>query len=105
MKYFSPFRLDTVNQCLWHRRNSAADERILLSPKAYGVLLHLIQHAGRLVTQDELLDAVWPDTHIQPKGLKTQILLITSGWAIVMAAVAGRDVARTILTPEAPVRH
>jgi DNA-binding winged helix-turn-helix (wHTH) protein len=76
MTQFHPFRLDTVNQCLWRRRDSGDDERILLPPKAYGVLRCLIEHAGRLVTQDELLDAVWPDTHIQPEGLKSQILHI-----------------------------
>jgi predicted ATPase/DNA-binding winged helix-turn-helix (wHTH) protein len=76
MPQFHPFRLDTVNQCLWRRRDSGDEERILLPPKAYGVLRHLIERAGRLVTQDELLDAVWPDTHIQPEGLKSQILHI-----------------------------
>lgn len=28
MKAFAPFRLDTVNQCLWRRWNSGADERL-----------------------------------------------------------------------------
>src|ERR1700732_1639970 len=74
MTQFHPFRLDTANQCLWRQRDSGDDERILLSPKAYGVLLYLIKRAGHLVTQDELLDAVWPNTHIQPEGLKSQIL-------------------------------
>jgi predicted ATPase/DNA-binding winged helix-turn-helix (wHTH) protein len=73
---FHPFRLDTVNQCLWRRRDSGDEERVMLPPKAYGVLRHLLERAGRLVTQDELLDAVWPDTHIQPEGLKSQILHI-----------------------------
>jgi DNA-binding winged helix-turn-helix (wHTH) protein len=76
MPHFHPFRLDTVNQCLWRRRDSGDEERLLLRPKAYGVLRYLIERAGRLVTQDELLDAVWPDTHIQPEGLKSQILHI-----------------------------
>ena len=76
MTQFHPFRLDAVNQCLWRRRDSGDDERIMLPPKAYGVLRCLIERAGRLVTQDELLDAVWPDTHIQPEGLKSQILHI-----------------------------
>ena len=76
MPRFHPFRVDTVNQCLWRRRDSGDEERILLPPKAYGVLRHLIEHAGRLVTQDELLDAVWPGRFIQPEGLKSQILYI-----------------------------
>ena len=58
MPQFHPFRLDTVNQCLWRRRDSGDEERLLLPPKAYGVLRHLIERAGRLVTQDELLETV-----------------------------------------------
>ncbi len=78
MKEFPPFRLDTVNQCLWRREDTGNDERIQLTPKAYAVLLHLVEHAGRLVTQDELLGAVWPDTFVQPEVLKYQIADIRS---------------------------
>ncbi len=76
MTEFHPFFLDTVNQCLWRDRDSGDEERIVLPPKAYGVLHYLIQRAGFLATRDELLDAVWPNTHIQPEGLKNQILHI-----------------------------
>jgi DNA-binding winged helix-turn-helix (wHTH) protein len=73
MKEFPPFRLDEVNQCLWRRVNGAADQRILLTPKAFSVLRHLLERAGRLVTQDELLEALWPDTFVQPEVLKSHI--------------------------------
>lgn len=73
MREFPPFRLDTVNQCLWRRPESGEDERILLTPKAFAVLRFLVDHAGRLVTQKELLEAVWPDTFVQPEVLKYQI--------------------------------
>jgi len=72
-KEFPPFRLDPVNQCLWRRGDAGADERVLLTPKAFAVLRYLVEHAGRLVTQDELLEAVWPDTFVQPEVLKYQI--------------------------------
>ncbi len=74
MKDFPPFRLDLVNQCLWRHPNKGDDERILLTPKAFAVLRYLVEHAGRLVTHDELLDAVWPNTHIQPQAIKKLIL-------------------------------
>jgi DNA-binding winged helix-turn-helix (wHTH) protein len=74
MKDFPPFRLDLVNQCLWRHRNKGDDERILLTPKAFAVLRFLVEHAGQLVTHDELLDAVWPKTHIQPQAIKKLIL-------------------------------
>jgi DNA-binding winged helix-turn-helix (wHTH) protein/tetratricopeptide (TPR) repeat protein len=72
-KDFPPFRLDPVNQCLWRRQDAGEDERVLLTPKAFAVLGYLVEHPGRLVTQDELLDAVWPDTFVQPEVLKYQI--------------------------------
>jgi DNA-binding winged helix-turn-helix (wHTH) protein/tetratricopeptide (TPR) repeat protein len=78
MREFSPFRLDTVNECLWRRGNAQDDERILLTPKAFAVLGYLVEHAGRLVTQHELLSAVWPETYVQPEVLKYQIADIRS---------------------------
>ena len=57
MRQFPPFRLDTVNQCLW-RGEGAAAERILLAPKAFAVLRYLVEHPGRLVGHTELLEAV-----------------------------------------------
>jgi DNA-binding response OmpR family regulator len=53
MKVFAPFCLDAVNQCLWRRGDAAREERILLTPKAFAVLTHLVEHAGRLVTHDQ----------------------------------------------------
>src|SRR5271165_1351527 len=70
---FDSFRLDTVNQCLWRRSPHGADERLALKPKPFEILRYLVEHAGRLVSQDELLDAVWPDTHVQPEVLKRHI--------------------------------
>src|SRR5271157_1941393 len=73
MKEFPPFRLDTENQCLWRRGDAPDDERVTLTPKAFAVLCYLVERAGRLVTQDELLEAVWPDTFVQPEVLKYQV--------------------------------
>jgi len=73
---FLQFRFDPENQCLWRRGDSAEDERVLLTPKAYAVLDYLLKHAGRLVTQDELLDAVWARSYVQPEVLKHHVLEI-----------------------------
>src|SRR5260370_19054501 len=51
-KQFSPFRLDTTNQCLWRRRDSGDEERILLRPKSYAVLRYLVERAGGFGTAD-----------------------------------------------------
>ena len=76
VKEFHSFRLDTVNQCLWRRKGTGDDERIRLTPKAFALLSYLADHAGRLVTQDELLNALWHDTFVQPEVLKSHILNI-----------------------------
>src|SRR5713101_2923066 len=72
MREFPPFRLDTVNQCLW-RGEGVAEERILLAPKAFAVLRYLVEHPGRLVAHTELLEALWPKTYVQPEVLKSHI--------------------------------
>ena len=69
MKVFQSFRLDPANQCLWR-----GEHRVLLAPKAFDVLRYLVEHPGRLVTQDELLEALWPETYVNPELIKKYIL-------------------------------
>lgn len=71
MKSFHPFRLDETNQCLWR-----GDSRLTLTPKPFAVLEYLVNHPGRLITHEELLSAVWPDTYVQPEVLRRYILEI-----------------------------
>ena len=68
MKVFEPFQLDTVNHCLWR-----AGERMPLTPKAFDVLRYVVEHADRVVTQDELLEAIWPDTYVNPEGIRKYV--------------------------------
>jgi DNA-binding winged helix-turn-helix (wHTH) protein/tetratricopeptide (TPR) repeat protein len=74
MKSFAPFRLDPVNQCLWRRADTEQEERVLLTPKAFSVLTYLVNHAGRLVTHDELLNSVWSRTVVEPQTVKKHIV-------------------------------
>jgi DNA-binding winged helix-turn-helix (wHTH) protein len=71
MRRFESFRIDTANQCLWR-----GEARVELTPKAFGVLRYLVEHVGRLVTQEELLAALWPATYINPEVLRKYILEI-----------------------------
>ena len=71
MKSFKTYRLDTVNHLLW--RNG---ERVPLAPKGFDVLAYLVEHAGRVVAQDELLGALWPETFVNPEVLRKYILEI-----------------------------
>src|SRR5258706_3938731 len=69
MKQFHSFRLDIVNHCLWR-----GEDRVLLTPEAFDVLRYLVEHADRLVTQDEILGALWPETYVNPEVIKKYIL-------------------------------
>jgi DNA-binding winged helix-turn-helix (wHTH) protein len=69
MKTFDIFRLDAANHCLWR-----GEERVSLAPKAFDVLRYLVEHADRLVTQEEILEAVWPETYVNPEVVKKYIL-------------------------------
>jgi DNA-binding winged helix-turn-helix (wHTH) protein len=62
MKSFRAFRLDTANQCLWR-----GQERVAVTPKAYDLLRYLIENPGRLVTQDEFLEKLWPQIYVNPE--------------------------------------
>ena len=42
------------------------------------MLRYLIEHPGRLVTQEEILRAVWPDVFVKPEALKRHIFDIRS---------------------------
>jgi len=73
VKEFPPFRFDTTNQCLWRSHDTGEYERVLLAPKAFGVLQYLVEHTNRLVTHSELIEALWPDTYVQPAVLSSHI--------------------------------
>ena len=69
MKQFDSFRLDTSNECLWK-----GGVQISLPPKPFAILRYLVENPGRLITHDELLDALWPETYVQPQVLRTYML-------------------------------
>ena len=46
---------------------------IEIEPKAFKVLLFLIENPGRLIEKSELLDAVWKDSHVTENALTREI--------------------------------
>ncbi len=53
--HFGPFRLELGNERLWQ-----GPEEVILRPKSFAVLQYLVAQPGRLVTREEVLQAVWP---------------------------------------------
>src|SRR5271156_781356 len=65
---FGQFVLDASRRTL-----SRADSPVSLTPKAFDVLLFLAQNPNRLVTKEELLEAVWRDTFVEEGNLTQYI--------------------------------
>ncbi len=50
-----------------------AGQPVALEPKSFDVLRHLVENRDRLVTKEELLEAVWADTFVTPNVLTRAI--------------------------------
>jgi TolB-like protein/DNA-binding winged helix-turn-helix (wHTH) protein len=65
---FDRFRVDDVDF-----RFSAGGVRIALEPKAFRLLLYLLQNPNRLVRKQELLDQIWSETNVTDSVLTRSI--------------------------------
>ena len=68
---FGPFRLDPARRLLFRQ-----DQVIPLTPKVLHTLLVLVENSGRVVSKDELMKAVWPDTFVEEGNLTQNISML-----------------------------
>jgi DNA-binding winged helix-turn-helix (wHTH) protein/pimeloyl-ACP methyl ester carboxylesterase len=68
---FGPFQLD-----IRERRLSRGCDVIPLRLKVFDTLRVLVEHAGRLVTKQELLDTVWPGTIVEENNLNHNVSVL-----------------------------
>jgi DNA-binding winged helix-turn-helix (wHTH) protein/Tfp pilus assembly protein PilF len=61
---FGPFVVDRTRY-----RVLRGDAVVELTPKLLDLLLHLVEHAGALVTKEQLLDALWPGANVTDNAL------------------------------------
>jgi DNA-binding winged helix-turn-helix (wHTH) protein len=61
---FDRFALDLTRGCL-----RVSGDEIALRPKAFDVLRHLAENAGRLVSKEELFEAAWPNVVVTDDSL------------------------------------
>ncbi|HEY1743818.1 MAG TPA: winged helix-turn-helix domain-containing protein [Granulicella sp.] len=66
--HFGEFQLKTTARVLERQ-----GVRVPLGSKAFEVLTHLVMHTGEVVTKDELLKAVWPNSFVEEQNLTQQI--------------------------------
>ncbi|HKE03605.1 MAG TPA: winged helix-turn-helix domain-containing protein [Blastocatellia bacterium] len=65
---FGPFRLDTDERLLMR------DGRVApLPPKVFDTLVVLVENSGRVVSKDELMESLWPDTFVEESNLTQNI--------------------------------
>src|SRR5215475_9372716 len=65
---FGPFRLDAAEHLLLRD-----GEAVPLTPKAFDLLLALVERHGHLLEKEELLKKVWPDTFVEEANLASNI--------------------------------
>lgn len=65
---FGEYRLDPVSGHLYQGQSP-----VPLTPKAFALLHYLAARSGRLVSKQELLDAVWPGVFVGDAVLKTAV--------------------------------
>jgi DNA-binding winged helix-turn-helix (wHTH) protein/tetratricopeptide (TPR) repeat protein len=88
MYRFEGFEMDPIRRVL-----SRQDEPVLLTPKAFDVLAYLVLNPGRVVTKDEVLKAIWPDSFVEEGSLAQYISGLRKAMgdkASLIATVPGR---------------
>lgn len=68
---FGPFVLDTAQHALLKKGKSVA-----LTPKTYDTLLVLVQNSGRMLSKEELMHTLWPDSFVEESNLTQQVSMI-----------------------------
>src|SRR6266849_7572085 len=68
---FGPFRVDPGRQLLLR-----GGEPVPLTSKAFETLLVLIQHCEQMVSKDELMKQLWPDTFVEESNLTQHISML-----------------------------
>jgi DNA-binding winged helix-turn-helix (wHTH) protein/TolB-like protein len=68
---FGPFLLDSAEH-----RLTREGTPVHLTPRAFDLLLFLVQNPGRLLTKDEIMHAVWADSFVEEANLTVVISVV-----------------------------
>jgi DNA-binding winged helix-turn-helix (wHTH) protein/tetratricopeptide (TPR) repeat protein len=68
---FGEFELSVGARCLYRDQ-----EPVALGSKAFDVLTCLVAHAGRVVTKEEMLRTVWPDSFVEESNLAQHVVAL-----------------------------
>src|SRR6185295_7893694 len=70
---FGAFRLDPEEKLLLRAGNS-----VPLTPKAFELLLALVERHGHLVEKSQLIKLVWPDSFVEETNLSHHVSILRS---------------------------
>jgi DNA-binding winged helix-turn-helix (wHTH) protein/TolB-like protein/tetratricopeptide (TPR) repeat protein len=65
---FGPFRVDVTERLLFR-----GNEAVQLTPKAFDLLLVFVESNGRVLTKEELMKRVWPDSFVEEANLSHNV--------------------------------
>src|SRR5436190_18793297 len=68
---FGPFRVDAANRLLLRD-----GEVVPLPPKAFDILLALVEDSGQVLQKEKLMQRVWPDSFVEEANLSNQIFTL-----------------------------
>ncbi|WP_128924436.1 winged helix-turn-helix domain-containing protein [Bradyrhizobium guangxiense] len=68
---FGPFELDEAGRALLH-----AQREVALQPRVFDLLVYLTRNRDRVVTKEELLDALWPDVTVTDNSLQRAVSML-----------------------------
>lgn len=68
---FGAFRLQTEDGTLWR-----GQERVAVTQKAIEMLTLLLENQGRVVTRDEIIERLWPDTFVDENNLSVTVSML-----------------------------
>lgn len=66
---FGDFRLDPANHLLSRRDGTP----VPLTPRVFDTLLFLVEHHGKMLDKERLMEAVWPDSIVEENNLTQNI--------------------------------
>ena len=68
---FGPFRVDPEKQVLLRD-----NQPVSVTPKTFETLLILVRHSREVVSKDELMKELWPDSFVEEANLSQNIFML-----------------------------
>ena len=68
---FGPFRLDAVRHALYE-----GEARVAIGHRSLGILIALVERPGELISKQDLMARVWPNTFVEESNLRVNVAIL-----------------------------